>query len=105
MATTRDYLAFVMEQLPAEVANRAMMGEYVLYYRGRVFGGLYDNRLLVKPIPAALALLPQARQELPYDGAKPMLLVEDMEDREFLARLLEAMYPQLLEPKKKKSNA
>lgn len=105
MATTRDYLAFVMEQLPAEADNRAMMGEYVLYYRGRVFGGLYDNRLLVKPVPAALALLPQARQELPYDGAKPMLLVENMEDRDFLAQLLEAMYPQLPEPKKKKSNA
>lgn len=105
MATTRDYLAFVMEQLPAEAASRAMMGEYVLYYRGRVFGGLYDNRLLVKPIPAALALLPQARQELPYDGAKPMLLVENMEDRDFLAQLLEAMYFQLPEPKKKKSNA
>ena len=105
MATSKDYLAFVMEQLPAEASSRAMMGEYVLYYRGRVFGGLYDNRLLVKPIPAALALLPQARQELPYDRAKPMLLVEDMEDRDFLAQLLEAMYPQLPEPKKKKSNA
>ena len=105
MATTKDYLAFVMEQLPREASSRAMMGEYVLYYRGRVFGGLYDNRLLVKPIPAALALLPQARQELPYEGAKPMLLVEDMEDREFLARLLEAMYPHLPEPKKKKPTA
>ena len=105
MATTKDYLAFVMEQLPQEASSRAMMGEYVLYYRGRVFGGLYDNRLLVKPIPAALALLPQARQELPYEGAKPMLLVEDMEDREFLVRLLEAMYPHLPEPKKKKPTA
>lgn len=102
MATTKSYLTFLMEQLPDECSSRAMMGEYVLYYRGRVFGGVYDDRLLVKPVPAALELLPQARQELPYEGAKPMLLVEQVEDRVFLARLLEAMEPQLPEPKKKK---
>ena len=102
MATTKSYLTFLMEQLPDECSSRAMMGEYVLYYRGRVFGGVYDDRLLVKPVPAALELLPQARQELPYEGAKPMLLVGQVEARAFLARLLEAMEPQLPLPKAKK---
>lgn len=79
-----------------------MMGEIVLYYQGRVFGGIYDDRLLVKPVKAALSLMPDAHHELPYEGAKPMLLVDSVDDRAFLAKLLEAMYPELPAPKKKK---
>ena len=102
MASTKSYLDFIMEQLPAGASSRAMMGEYVLYYRGRVFGGIYDDRLLVKPVPAAQLKMPDAPRELPYPGAKEMLLVENLEDRAFLAELLEAMYVELPEPKKKK---
>ena len=103
MASTKEYLTFILEQLSGlEVTSRAMMGEYVLYYRGKVFGGIYDNRLLVKPTLSACALLPDAPRELPYAGAKEMLLVEEPEDREFLAQLLSAMEPELPAPKKRK---
>ena len=102
MPSTKSYRDFILEQLPPEVTCRAMMGEYVLYYRGRVFGGIYDDRLLVKPVPAAQLKMPDAPRELPYPGAKEMLLVENLEDRAFLAELLEAMYVELPEPKKKK---
>jgi len=105
MASSREYLEFIMEQLSGleGVSWRAMMGEYILYYRGRVFGGVYDDRFLVKPVRSALALMPDADRELPYDGAKEMLLVTDVENREFLCRLVEAMYEELPEPKKKGS--
>ena len=79
-----------------------MMGEYVLYYGGKIIGGVYDNRLLVKPVPSANLLMPSAPRELPYEGAKEMLLVEDIEDRDFLHKLFEAMCEELPEPKKKK---
>ena len=102
MASTKSYLDFIMEQLPAAASSRAMMGEYVLYFRGRVFGGIYDDRLLVKPVPAALEKIPDAPREIPYPGAKEMLLVEEVEDREFLQELLEAMFGELPEPKRKK---
>ena len=104
MASTKGYLDFVLEQLSGleEISFRAMMGEYILYYRGRIFGGIYDDRLLVKPVPAAVKLMPDASMELPYDGAKEMLLVEDIDNREFLCKLVEAMYEELPAPKKKK---
>jgi len=101
MASSKEYIEFVLEQCSA-LSARAMMGEYVLYYGGKVVGGVYDNRLLVKPTRSALALLPDAPRELPYEGAKEMLLVEDIEDRELLAKLFEAMYEELPEPKKRK---
>lgn len=103
MPSRKEYLDYLLEQFSqaGEVTSRAMMGEYILYYRGKVFGGVYDNRLLVKPTPSARALLPGAGEELPYPGAKPMLLVEPLEDRAFLARLVEAMDPELPVPKKK----
>ena len=101
MASSKEYLDFVLEQCEA-LSARAMMGEYVLYYGGKVVGGVYDNRLLVKPTKSAVALLPNAPRELPYDGAKEMLLVEDIEDRELLKKLFEAMYEELPAPKKKK---
>ena len=103
MASRKEYLDYVLEQLSdlEGVTHRAMMGEYLLYWQGKLFGGIYDDRLLVKPVPAARALLPNAPAEAPYEGAKPMLLVEDMEDRDLLARLVTAMEPELPAPKKK----
>lgn len=105
MASRKEYLDYILGQLDGleGIAHRAMMGEYLLYHRGKVFGGIYDDRFLVKPTPAARAMLPQAPEELPYAGAKPMLLVDNVEDRDFLARLVTAMGPELPAPKKKKA--
>lgn len=104
MATSKEYLQFILDQLSEldEITFRQMMGEYVIYYRGKIVGGIYDNRLLVKPLPAAVALLPDAPRELPYPGAKEMLLVEDVDNRNFLMELFDALYPELPEPKSKK---
>lgn len=104
MASTKEYLDFVLEQLSGldEIFYRAMMGEFILYYRGRIFGGIYDDRLLVKPVPAAAKLMPDASMALPYDGAKKMLLVDDVDNREFLCELVENMWEELPEKKKKK---
>ena len=104
MASSKEYLEFVLEQLSEldDITYRAMMGEYIIYYRGKVAGGIYDDRFLVKPVQAARELMPNGRFEKPYDGAKDMLLVDELEDREFLKKLLEAMYEELPAPKKKK---
>ncbi len=104
MASSKDYLEYVLEQLSesGDVTSRAMMSEYILYFRGKVIGGLYDNRFLVKPVQAARNMMPDAPEELPYDGAKPMLMVENIEDRGFLKELFEAMYDELPAPKPKK---
>ena len=102
MASTKDYLEFIMDQLPDGASYRPMMGEYVIYYREKVAGGLYDDRFLIKNVQAAKDLMPQAHSEIPYDGAKPMLLVDNVENREFLRELMEAMYDQLPAPKKRK---
>ena len=103
MASSKGYLDFILEQLSGlnEITHRAMMGEYVLYYRGRVFGGIYDDRFLVKPVKFAKAMMPDARMELPYEGAKEMILVDDVDNREFLQELVEAMHEDLPAPKKK----
>lgn len=101
MASSKEYINFVLEQCDG-LSARAMMGEYVLYYGGKVVGGIYDNRLLVKPTPSAVSLMSKAPREIPYEGAKEMLLVEDVDDRDFLTKLFEAMYNELPEPKKKK---
>lgn len=97
MASSKEYLDFILEQLSGldDISHRAMMGEYLLYYRGKLVGGIYDDRLLVKPVNAALALMPNARRELPYGGAKEMLLAEDVDNREFLERLVSALYEEL----------
>ena len=104
MASSREYLDFILDQLSEldGISWRAMMGEYVIYYRGRIVGGIYDDRFLVKPVPAAAAMMPAAGREVPYDGAKEMLLVDNVEDRGFLRELLEAMYDELPAPKKRK---
>ncbi len=101
MSSSKEYLDFILEQCDG-LSARAMMGEYVLYYGDKVVGGVYDNRLLVKPTPSAVALMPETVRELPYEGAKEMLLVEDIEDKDFLNKLFEAMCEELPEPKKKK---
>ena len=103
MASSKEYIDFVLEQCNG-LSARAMMGEYVLYYGGKVVGGVYDNRLLVKPTKSAKALMPDAEYQLPYEGAKEMLLVENIENRDYLTQLFEAMYEELPEPKKRKSN-
>ncbi len=102
MASSKEYLDFILDQIGSpDVTARAMMGEYVLYYRGKVFGGIYDDRLMLKPVKAACALLPDAPRELPYPGAKEMLLVEEVENGPLLRRLLQAMEPELPAPKKR----
>lgn len=101
MASSKEYIEFVLDQCNG-LSARAMMGEYVLYYGGNVVGGVYDNRLLVKPTPSAKALMPNAAYQLPYEGAKEMLLVEDIENKDFLKEMFEAMYKELPESKKRK---
>ena len=104
MASSKEYLDFILEQLSGldDVSYRAMMGEYIIYYRGKVVGGIYDDRFLVKPTKSAAALMPNADIELPYDGAKEMLLVDDVDNKDLLRDLLEAMYEELPVAKKKK---
>ena len=104
MASSKEYLDFILEQLSEldDVSYRAMMGEYIVYYRGKVVGGIYDDRFLVKPTKSAAAMMPNADVELPYDGAKEMLLVDNVDNKDFLRELLEAMYAELPVPKKKK---
>lgn len=103
MASSKEYLEFILEQLSElnDVSYRAMMGEFIIYYRGKIVGGIYDDRFLVKPTKSAVAMMPNADMELPYDGAKEMLLVDDVDNKEFLTELLEAMYLELPAPKKK----
>ena len=105
MPSSKDYLQFITAQLPdlEEITYRAMMGEYIIYYRGKIIGGIYDNRLLVKHVKAAVDYMPKTVYEQPYDGAKEMLLVEEIENKEFLTGLFKAMYDELptLKPKRK----
>lgn len=111
MASSREYLDFILEQLSdlEEISYRAMMGEFIIYYRGKIVGGIYDDRLLVKPIDSAKSLMPTASYELPYptasyelpyEGAKKMLLVNDVDSKNFLTRLFDSMYDELPAPKK-----
>ncbi|QIB69581.1 competence protein TfoX [Aminipila butyrica] len=107
MASSKEYVNFIMEQLSGleGVTHRAMMGEYILYYGGKVVGGIYDDRFLIKPTESACRLMPTAPREVPYEGAKDMLLVDDVDDRAFLAELLLAMYEELPAPKPKKKKS
>ena len=103
MASSREYLNFILEQLSGldGITYKAMMGEFIIYYKGKIIGGIYDNRFLVKPVHSAVEYMPDAEYELPYETAKKMLLVDDVENRDFLEGLLNAMYDELPEPKKK----
>jgi len=104
MASSKEYLNYILEQLSeaGDVSFRPMMGEYVLYYRGKVIGGIYDDRFLVKPVKAASAMMPDALREIPYAGAKELLLVDNVENKAFLKALLEAMEPELPASKARK---
>ncbi len=101
MASSKEYCTYVLDQLSQlqELSFRSMMGEYILYYRGRLIAEICDDRLLVKPVEAAKRLMPDAPMEPPYEGAKPMLLVDQLENKAFLTNLFEAMYEELPPPK------
>ena len=104
MASSKEYLEFVLGQLAEldEITYRAMMGEFIIYYRGKIVGGIYDDRLLVKTVKSAIDYMPEVLYELPYEGTKEMLLVEEVDNREFLTGLFQAMFEELPTPKTKK---
>ncbi|HCQ73665.1 MAG TPA: competence protein TfoX [Clostridiales bacterium] len=103
MASSREFLNFVLEQLSEldGISYRAMMGEFIIYHKGKIPGGIYDDRLLVKPVKTAIEYMPEASFELPYDGGSKMLLVTELEDKDFLAGLFNAMYDELPERKRR----
>ncbi|MBE6502609.1 MAG: competence protein TfoX [Methanobrevibacter thaueri] len=104
MPSSKQYLEYVLEQLSDldEISYRAMMGEYIIYYRAKIVGGIYDDRFLVKPVKSAMSMMSDASMELPYDGAKEMVLVDDLENKAFLKELFEKMYDELPTPRKRK---
>ena len=104
MAASRSYLEYILDSLSGldDITHRAMMGEYIIYYRGKIAAYICDDRLLVKTVAAAERLLPNAPRELPYEGAKPMYLVDNTDDKDYLKGLVEAMYEQLPSPRTKK---
>lgn len=104
MSSSNGYLNYILEQLSEaeDISHRAMMGEYILYCRGKVIGGIYDDRFLIKPTEHAKKMMPKAAYELPYEGAKEMLLVDNVEDKAFLAQLVNGVADELPAPKKKK---
>ena len=104
VTSSKEYLEYILEQLSEleDITHRAMMGEYIIYYRGKIIGGIYDDRFLVKPVKSAKAMMPDADMELPYEGAKEMILVDDIENKEFLKELMEAMYDELPAVKKRR---
>ncbi len=106
MISSKEYLGYILEQLSGldDIAYKAMMGEYVIYYRDKIIGGIYDDRLLVKPTKSALEHMPAAIYDLPYDGAKEMLLVDEVDNKDFLTRLFEAMYEELPSPKTRRKD-
>lgn len=106
MASSKEYLNFILEQLSGldEITYRAMMGGYILYYRGKIVGGIYDDRLLVKPVKSAVNYLTSVIYESPYNGAKEMLLIDEVDSKDFLTGLFQAMYDELPCPKQKKKN-
>ncbi|MDC7278652.1 TfoX/Sxy family protein [Butyrivibrio fibrisolvens] len=103
MASSKEYLEYVLEQLSSldDITYKAMMGEYIIYFQGKIVGGIYDDRFLVKPTKSAMIMMPETSRELPYEGAKEMLLVEDIDNRDFLHELFNAMVDELPAPKKK----
>ena len=104
MAPSKEYLEFILGQLSEleEITYRAMMGEFIIYYRGKIVGGIYDDRLLVKQVKSAISYMPTASYELPYEGAKEMLLVDEVDNKEFLTGLFDVMYDELPTPKPKR---
>ena len=105
MSSSKEYLEFILEQLADldEIEYRYMMGEYILYYKGKIFGGIYDDRFLIKPVKSAIDFMPNAKYEIPYKNGKEMLLMDDVDDKERLAKLIKIMYDELPERKLKKN--
>ena len=105
MASGKDYFEFIMDQLSAldDITARPMMGEYIIYFRGKIIGGIYDDRFLVKNVPSAREMMPDAELALPYEGAKEMLLVDNVDNPAFLQELVLKMYGEL--PAKKPGKA
>lgn len=97
MASSKEFLDFVLEQLSTlpDITYRQMIGEYIIYYHGKIIGGIYDNRFLVKPTASAHKILPNATMEIPYDGAKPMIMISDIENTELINRVISAIYNDL----------
>lgn len=104
MSSTKEYINFILDQLSEleQITCRSMMGEYIIYYKGRIAAYVCNDRFLVKPVASAKALMPDALYEPPYEGAKDMLLVEDVDNKEFLTNLFESIYDELPVPKSKK---
>lgn len=104
VASSKEYLGFILEQLSelTDITYKSMMGEYIIYYQGKIVGGIYDDRFLVKPVKSAIKLMPNADYELPYEGAKKMLLVDDVDNKDFLVELFNSMYEELPASKVKK---
>lgn len=104
MASSKEFLEYILEQLSEveEITYRAMMGEYIIYYKGRIADGIYDDRLLIKPVKSAIDYVSDIRYEVPYEGAKKMILIEEVDNKEYLTELFKAIYDDLPTPKKKK---
>lgn len=104
MASSKEFLEYILEQLSEveEITYRAMMGEYIIYYKGRIVGGIYDDRLLIKPVKSAIDYVSDIRYEVPYEGAKEIILIEEVDNKEYLTELFKAIYDDLPTPKKKK---
>ena len=104
MTSSKQYLEYILERLSGldDISYRAMLGEYIIYYRGKIIGGIYDDRFLIKPVKSAKAMMPNADMELPYEGAREMILVDETENEDFLKELIEAMYDELPSPRKRK---
>ena len=100
MASSRDFLEYVLDQLSrlSEITYKPMMGEFIIYYQGKIIGGIYDDRLLVKPTESARRLMPEAPLEAPYPGAREMLLVQEVDSRQLLEELFEALAAELPQP-------
>lgn len=97
MASSKEYLQFILEQLSDldEITYRKMMGEYIIYYRGKIIGGIYDNRFLIKPLTSALEYISEITYETPYEGAKEMILIKDFDNKDFITGLFKVMYDEL----------
>ncbi len=104
MASSKEFLEYILEQLSEVegITYRAMMGEYIIYYKDRIVGGIYDDRLLIKPVKSAIDYVSDIRYEVPYEGAKEMILIEEVDNKEYLTELFKAIYDDLPTPKKKK---
>lgn len=107
MPTSKNYINFILEQLSDinQISCKQMIGEYIIYHNEKIAAYVCDDRLLVKPVKSAVSLMPDAKYEPPYDGAKDMLLVDNIDDKSFLTMLFNSMYDELSAPKKRKTTA